>query len=137
VRRRGRAVSCCTARVFSNSSSQCGDNKRETLHPDSRLQPPPLFFSKTSELVSTVKCFFALSLVRVSLLPFRHRCEEIRTEKKQHTGRRIWWLTVRANDEHESRRSCRTFRGAQGVDRGREKSVNELGCCCSARFNPT
>lgn len=58
VRRRGRAVSCCTARVFSNSSSQCGDNKRETLHPDSRLQPPPLFFSKTSELVSTVKCFF-------------------------------------------------------------------------------
>lgn len=61
VRRRGRAVSCCTARVFSNSSSQCGDNKREPLHPDSRLQPPPLLLENVRACLNCEMFFPSLS----------------------------------------------------------------------------
>ncbi len=60
VRRRGRAASCCTARVFSNSSSQCGDNKRETLRPDSRLQPPPPLLENVRACLDC-EMFFSLS----------------------------------------------------------------------------
>lgn len=89
VRRRGRAASWparrgCFQILLPNAETT--KERPSALIPVFSLL---LFFSKTSELVSTVKCFFPLSLVRVSLLPFRHRCEEIRTEKKQHTGRRI------------------------------------------------
>lgn len=66
VRRRGRAASCCTARVFSNSSSQCGDNKRETLRPDSRLQPPPLLLENVRACLDC-EMFFSLSLSSVFL----------------------------------------------------------------------
>lgn len=51
----------CTARVFSNSSSQCGDNKRETLRPDSRLQPPPLLLENVRACLNCEMFFPSLS----------------------------------------------------------------------------
>jgi len=97
---------------------------KETLRPDPVFSLL-LLFQKRLRL-SQVECVFVFFLRGRVSLPFRHRCEKETAREKQH-GENL--MASRGRMTSTSRGGAvGLLGGAQGVDRGREKSVNELDC---------